>query len=101
MQLLHNWMMPQRLATLAIALTLTACGSGTDPARMANDARHEYKLTEEKDREAGFEWAKQNGEIDPIACDRNSQAFKEGCDTWISLRLQSSEHDADAIEQND
>lgn len=44
--------------------------------------------------EAGYEWAEENGIIDPYDCDGNSDSFIEGCEAYAN-EYQMNESDED------
>ena len=71
---------------------VAACSVQSDqPVKAARQANERQEVADEKERDAGFAWAKKRGVADPTICVSDSRSFVEGCQTYVSVMLQSSE----------
>jgi hypothetical protein len=75
---------------------LSACNSHSEQSIIAaQQAGKDARQSEARDRDAGFAYAKKLGVVDPEVCNSGTPGFVEGCETWVSLQLQSTGRDND------
>jgi hypothetical protein len=78
-----------RGAAIVFFLIADGCQSQSpETVAAAKKTQEAIRSSYVSDRDAGFAWAKKLGVDAPAFCEGHSQAFDEGCDTYVSVTLQ-------------